>query len=90
MIAVEILKYLILSVLIFGVLAILLLAIRSRKFFKTLLINGILGILAITVIDITSKYSGVYIPVNYYTVGSSAVFGLPGVFGLLIANFIFL
>lgn len=86
----EILKYIILSALGITVLLILFFALKSRKFFKTLFFNAFLGITALAVIDITSKFSGVYIPVNYYTVGASGVLGLPGVFGFLISNFIFI
>lgn len=86
----EILKYVILSVLGLTLLFIFFFAIKSRKFFKTIFLNAILGILAVAVLNLTSGFSGVYIPLNYYSAGTSAVLGLPGVLGLLVANFIFI
>lgn len=86
----EILKYGILSVLGLSALIILILAIRSRKFFKTILFNAFLGIGALAIIDLTSKYSGVYIPINYWTVGTGGLLGIPGICGVLISNFIFI
>ncbi len=83
-------KIIILSVLGLTALLILFFALKSRRFFKTIFLNALLGILAITVLNLTSRFSGVYIPVNYYSAGTGAVLGLPGVFGLLIANFIFI
>ncbi len=86
----DILKYIILSVLGMTVLLILFFAIKSRKFFKTLFLNVFLGIIALAVLNLTSGFSGVYIPLNYYSAGTGAVLGLPGILGLLIANFIFI
>ena len=86
----EILKYSFIALISLAVLLILVFAIRSRKLFKTLLLNAVLGLGALAVIDLTAKWTGVYIPVNYWTSGAGGVLGLPAVFGLLISNFIFL
>lgn len=86
----DFLKYIILSVVGITLICLLFFAIKSRKFFKTLFLNAVLGICAIAIIDLTAKFSGVYIPINYYTVGTGSVLGLPGVFGLLAGNFIFI
>jgi hypothetical protein len=41
------------------------------------------------VINIISHFTGVNIAVNGWTVGTSAVLGMPGVLGLLIMRMIF-
>ena len=83
-------KYIIISVLAITALIILFFAIKSRKFIRTLLLNAFLGIIAIIVINLTKKFSGVYIPVNYWTFGIGGALGLPGVVGILLSNFIFM
>lgn len=67
----------------------LLLAAKTKRPFYTIFGYAFLGIIAIAVIDITSKFSGVYIPVNPYTVGTGAIFGLPGTVSLLLLKIIF-
>lgn len=79
-----------LSMLGLTALILLIIALYSKSFFKTLFLNALSGIGILIVINLTAKSSGVYIPVNYYTVSCAGVLGLPGVFGLLIANLIFL
>ena len=86
----EIVKYIMFAILGLTVFLMLIFALKSRKFFKILFLNAALGIGAIILIDLTAKFSGVYIPVNYWTVGAGGVLGLPGVFGVLISNFIFI
>lgn len=65
-------------------------AVATKKPFKTIFFYAFLGVAAFALIDLTSKFSGVYIPVNYYTVGSSAALGLPGVICLLLLRIIFI
>ncbi len=60
-------------------LVILFFALKSHKFFKTLLFNAFLGLCVLAIIDLTAKYSGLYIPLNPYSVISSGVFGIPAV-----------
>ncbi len=63
--------------------AILFFAIKSHKFFKTLLFNAFLGVCVLAIINLTAKLTGMYIPINWYSVGGSAVFGVPFVCLLL-------
>ena len=86
----EILKYGGIVVLIVGALSLLIFAVRTKKFFKTLLLNAFLGLAVMAVIDLTAKFTGAHIPVNWWTVGGSAVFGIPAVSGYLILPLIFL
>ena len=50
--------------------------IKSHKFLKTLLFNAFLGLCTLAIIDLTAKFTGMYIPLNWYSVGGSAVFGI--------------
>ena len=86
----DILKYCGIAVLVIGALALLIFAVKTKKFFKALIFNAFLGIAVMAVIDLTAKFTGVHIPVNWWTVGGSAVFGIPAVCGYLILPLIFL
>ncbi len=77
------------TILSFFAVVVLFLAIKSRKLFKTLLFNGFLGLCVLAIINLTSKFSGLYIPLNWYSVGLSGVFGVPSVCLLLILQILF-
>ena len=62
----------------------ILLLIKTKKFFKNLAINAIIGIVALFVLALLKGITGFYIPLNQYTVVSSGIGGLPAVCGLLI------
>lgn len=86
----EFLKIFFLSLLGLTALILLIMALYSKSFIKTLFFNAVSGIGILIIINLTSKFTGVHIPLNYYTVSAAGVLGLPAVLGLLIANFIFL
>ena len=69
-------------------LAILFFAIKSHKLFKTLFFNAFLGLCILAIIDLTSRLTGLYIPVNWYSVGGTSVFGIPAVCLLFILQVI--
>lgn len=68
----------------------LFLAARSGKFFKSLILNALLGLLTLTVINLLSRFTGFSIALNYYTVLGSALFSLPAVIFFLLLPFIFI
>lgn len=86
----DILKYGGIAVLAIGALALLIFAAKTGKPFKILILNAFMGLAVMAVIDLTAKFTGVHIPVNWYTVTGSAVFGIPAVCGYLIMPLIFL
>lgn len=65
-------------------------AVATKKPFKTILFYAFLGLAGLMVVDLTSKFSGIYIPINPYTVGASAALGLPGTITLLLLRMIFI
>ena len=66
----------------------MLLCAKYEKSFKYLLLNIILGIAALAAIDLTARFSGIHIPINPYSAATSALFGMPGVCGMLVMNLI--
>ena len=69
-------------------LVLLVLHIKSHKLIKSIFLNAILGFTAVAVINLTQKFTGVHIPLNWYTVGGSGVFGLPCVCGIVLLQII--
>lgn len=65
-------------------------AAKTKKPFKTIFSFAALGLLGLMVINLTSKFSGVYIPVNVYTVSLNAALGLPATITLLLLRLIFM
>ncbi len=85
----ETLKILCLSLLGITAFMIFIFALKSKKPFKVLLFNAFMGLTLLAIIDLTSKFTGVYIPINEYTVTGSAVFSIPALCAFLAMNFIF-
>lgn len=63
---------------------ILFFGIKSHKLLKTLMFNAFLGLCTLAIIDLTAKFTGMYIPLNWYSVGGSAVFGIPFIVLLIV------
>lgn len=61
----------------------------GRKPIRSILLNTVLGIAALVLVKLTTRFTGVDIPVNEWTVGGSTVFGISGVCGLLLLKLIF-
>lgn len=86
----EALKYVAIIVLSVFAFTILGFAIKSKSTFKILVFNAFMGWVTLAIIDLTAKFSGVYIPVNEYTVTGCGIFGIPAVIIFLIFRFIFM
>ncbi len=84
----DFLKYAVLIILGITYIYILVLSIKSRKPFKFLFLNALSGVLIICLIRFTQKYSGVFLPINQYTIIGCSTLGIPAVIGFLILNFI--
>lgn len=65
-------------------LVLLVLHIKSHRFLKSILINALLGFASIILLNLTQKYTGVFVPINWWTVGGSGIFGLPFVCGIVL------
>ena len=60
-------------------LVLLILAFKSGKPLRILLLNAFLGISVLILINLTTRFTGVHIPINRWTAGFSAGFGIPAV-----------
>ena len=69
-------------------LAILFFMIKSHKLWRMLVFNAFLGLCVLSIINLTGKLTGLYVPINWYSVGGTAVFGIPMVSLLLILQII--
>ena len=57
---------------------------RQGKFLKTLTATALSGVCGLLVVNILSLFTGVSLVPTVYTVGASAVFGIPGVVAMLV------
>ena len=85
----DILKYSLIAVFAVYTLIFLGLCVKSGKFFKTILLFAASGVGCMVLVALVSPLTGVKIPFNLWTVGTSAVLGIPGVIGLLFMNLFF-
>lgn len=85
-----VLKYGAIILLSLTALILLIFSIKSRKPLRFLLFNGFMGVCVLLILYFIRKLTGINIALNPYTVGSSAILGIPAVIGLLILNFIML
>jgi len=69
---------------------ILIFGILSKKLIRILLLNAVLGIMALVIINLTSKFTHTFIPVNQLTVSGCSLFGIPAVCLFLILQVIFI
>lgn len=53
-----------------------------------MLLNSLLGIGTVIILNLTQKYTGIYIPINLYSVSAASIYGIPAVCGLLILKLI--
>jgi len=60
-----------------GGLAVLIFAFKTGKPFRAL--NAFSGLAVLAIINITTRFTGVHIPLNQWTAGLSAGFGIPAV-----------
>ncbi len=80
------------SVAVLSVTALILIVffIKSRKPIKSLVLNAFSGIISLILINVTTSFTGIHIPVNWWSVTACAGLGLPGVIGLILLQIIFL
>lgn len=67
----------------------LILLFKTKKFFKNLILNAIIGIVGLFVLILLKNFTGVYIPINKCTFISAAVGGIPAISGILILKVFF-
>ena len=63
---------------------IMIFTLLSKRPFKTIFINIFINLTVLLIIDTTTKYSGVRIPINLYTLIGCTVYGTPCIVGYLL------
>lgn len=81
---------LIIGALVVCALTVLIYMKKSGRFIKSLLVSAVQGFAALLAVNAAGTMTGVTLPLNALTLGSSAVFGTPGVIMNLIAQIILL
>ena len=61
-------------------------AVKSKRAIRHIALSVAIGLVSLALVNLTTKFTGVHIPINWYSVGASSLFSLPGVCGLLILN----
>ncbi len=84
------LNYILATLLILTSLVNFFFCIKSKKPIFTMIFNAIIGLLVLCTVDFSAALTGVYIPINEYTVSGSAIFGIPAVILFLVLKFIFI
>ncbi len=85
----EVLKYSAVILLAAGFIAVTVFSVKSGKAVKTLLLNAFAGATVLAIINLTAKFTGVYIPLNPYTAVGAVCYGVPAVCGFLVLPIIF-
>ncbi len=80
--------FLIISLLVAVVFSVWLIVIcaKSKKPIKCFFVLLFLGLACLFAINLLSRFTGVKIPINIYTVGVGSMLSVPGIIGLLIMN----
>ncbi len=65
------------------------LSVKSRHFFKTLLFSSLSGIFVFVILQLLSSSLGIDLPVNWWSVSTASLLGIPGVAGMMILNIFF-
>ena len=81
---------LIIGALVVCALTVLIYMKKSGRFIKSLLVSAVQGFAALLAVNAAGTMTGVTLPLNAITLGSSTVFGTPGVIMNLIAQIVLL
>ncbi len=63
--------------------------VKSPKGGRSFLLSALQGLAALFAVNLSGMVTGVNVALNYWTAGTAAVLGLPGVICTVILNFIF-
>lgn len=72
-----------------AVLSVLIFALRTKKFLKTLITSALLGLSILFILHFTSGFTSFNIELTPFTLGVSGIFGLPGVIAITLSKIIF-
>lgn len=84
------LKIILSALILLYIILFLYLCIRYKNGIKLILLNSSLGLFALTILKLTSFLTGITININIIAVFLSGVFGISGVAGYILMQFLFL
>lgn len=82
--------YLFMALGIIAALIILIYALLTRKFIKSLLILSAIGFTVLTLLHFTAPFTGLSLEYTPYSIAASCLFGMPGVVCMVICKMIFM
>jgi len=65
---------------------ILIFAFKTRRPFRTIFSSALLGVSSLFIVSITGGFTGIQVAMNFFTLGTSAVLGLPGVIAIILTK----
>ncbi len=68
------------------ILILLLTMIKTKKFFKVIILSALQGICVLFAINLFGEFIQIHIPVNSWTIGISSIGGISGVIMLLLCD----
>ena len=80
--------YFVISLAGIAVLAVLFTLFKNKRVFKTLLNSSIWGLSLLIILAATNKLTGITINITPYTLGTSGIFGVPGVICVVLTKII--
>ena len=80
--------YFVIALAVISVLTVAVTAIRTRKPIKVLASSGAWGLGALVTLSLTGQWTGLMLALTPYTIGTAAIFGLPGVICMVATKFI--
>lgn len=63
---------------------------KIKNPFKNAITGIAISFVLLAIINTIAFFTGIYIPINWHTIISSAAFGIPGIAGLIILQSIFM
>ncbi len=82
----------IILILLFGILftAQTVLLLKNKKFILCTFLTAVQGLCALLAVNLIGSFMNVRIPLNFWSIGCSSLFGITGVIILLFVNVLFL
>ena len=62
--------------------------LKIKKPVRCTVVNVFVGMISLLLLNVSSDFTGLFVPINFLSLGVSAVAGVPGVTLLLALNFI--
>lgn len=82
-------KTVIIAVLIIGAISVLIALFRNGHFIKNLFKILFQGIISLIAVNVTGLATGVTLSLNWYTIATASIFGLPGTIALVVMKSLF-